>query len=265
MIDKRTLCEAFCNELELRDVPAGVAVRTAFQLKSGDAIGFYIVRAPFDRTQFRLEDSGLVVPELESCGVDLDRGTRAEAFKRLLEEHKAEFDVDTMEIRSRWVDEKELPEAAMGFTALMLRVQDLELLTPGQVESAFREDAEREIKKTFANKAMLEFGVAPSNDLSEFEADAVIRYEKAVTAIYLGTHEARVDESVMAWMENRLIDADIRVVLLLENGKPANISNKAIRRAMNRLDATTVFRGDEHQAMNKIANIAGLQTSGRTH
>ena len=140
MIDKRTLCEAFCGELEVTDVPAGLAVRTGFQMKSGDAIGFYIVRAAFDRSQYRVEDSGLIVPELESCGVDLDRGTRADAFKRLLAEHEAEYDVDTFEIRSQWVSEADLPEVALRFISLLLRIQDLELLTPGQVESAFRED-----------------------------------------------------------------------------------------------------------------------------
>jgi hypothetical protein len=266
MIDKKSLCDAFCGDLELTEVPAGVAVRTGFSTKSGDAIGFYVVGDQFDRNKFRIEDSGLIIPELEASGVDLERGTRADAFRKLLAEYDAEFDVDALEIHTKSVSNLELPSAAMRFMALLLRIQDLELLTPGQVENAFREDAEKAIKQSFADKASrLEFNVAPSNELAEFVADAVIASSNEVVAVYLGTHEARVDESVMAWMENRHLEGNVRVVLLLENGKPSNISARAVRRAMNRLDATTAFRGDEVQSMAKIGSIAGIHNVGTRH
>jgi hypothetical protein len=63
----------------------------------------------------------------------------------------------------------------------------------------------------------------------------------------------------MLWMENRYMKRGIRVALLLEKEKPPHISNRSLRRAMNRLDATTAFRGDELGAISKISSIAGLE------
>lgn len=260
IIDKKRLCEAFCGDIELRDVPAGIAVRTGFFNSDGDAIGFYVTRDPSDKLHYRLEDSGLAVPYLESSGVNLDSGTRADSFRKLLQEHNAEFDSESLELHSQYVTESELPSEAMRFMALMLRIQDLELLNPEIVENTFRDDAKRSLEQNIGSKARLEFSVPPSQDLAEFEADAVIASDtSSPVALYLGTTDSRVDEAVMLWMENRHMKRGIRVVLLLEKEKPPHISNRSLRRAMNRLDATTAFRGDELGAISKIASIAGVE------
>src|SRR5205814_1273617 len=160
--------------------------RAGFFTSEGDAIGFYVTRSPFDGT-YRLEDSGLVVPLLEASGVNLDSGTRAEAFRKLLQDHGAEFDVDAMELHSQYVTESDLPSEAMRFMALMLRVQDLELLAPETVENTFREDAEAALRENLSGKAQLKFRSSPAQDLSEFEADAIISSGSNTVALYLGT------------------------------------------------------------------------------
>ncbi|MDO8698861.1 MAG: DUF1828 domain-containing protein, partial [Rhodoferax sp.] len=85
ILDKQRLCAAFCGDIELHDVPAGRAIRTGFSTSEGDAIGFYVTRdhdAPSE-PRYRIEDAGLIVPALEASGVNLDSGTRSEAFHRL--------------------------------------------------------------------------------------------------------------------------------------------------------------------------------------
>jgi len=127
-MNKERLCEAFCGELQLRDVPAGYAVKTAFTMTSGDALGFYITRSPHNEKLWRLEDSGLLIPGLEASGVNLETGQRADSFLRLLNEHGASYDSDAMELHSSYVTEQDLPREAMRFISLIMRVQDLELL-----------------------------------------------------------------------------------------------------------------------------------------
>jgi hypothetical protein len=55
---KAELCHSFCDELVVREVPDGFAVRTGFVREDGDSIGFYIV--PVGNGLFRLEDSGAI-------------------------------------------------------------------------------------------------------------------------------------------------------------------------------------------------------------
>lgn len=258
-MNKNLLCEAFCNDLDVSDVPAGFAVRTGFLLRDGDAIGFYITRHPKNESLFRVEDSGLVIPMLEAAGVNLESGQRSVAFQRLLSEYQASFDSESLELHSEYVIQEDLPAEALRFVALLLRVQDLELLTSESVENTFRDDVRADIERLFEGKAAVEFSVPPHKDLDEFEADAVIRAPNEKTlAVYFATGDARVNEAVLLWMENRHVQANVQVALLLEREKPAQISNKSLRRAMNRLDATPVYRGDEKAAMERIGRLAGV-------
>jgi hypothetical protein len=198
---------------------------------------------------------------IEAAGVNLDGGPRALAFHRLLDEYGASYDPEAMELYSEYVYEADLPSEAMRFVALLLRVQDLELLTHESVENTFRADVSEELRRVFDGKATLSFHAPPTPSLAEFEADVVIQRDAQTTlAVYLATTDARVDEAVMLWMENRFKKADVKVALILEKEKPAQISNRSLRRAMNRLEATPVFRGGDVQAaMDRLATMAGVQ------
>lgn len=252
-LSKQSLCEAFCNELELTEVPAGLAVRTGFLLSDGDAVGFYVTRNQFDQTKFRVEDSGLMVPMLEAGGINLDTGTRADAFKRLLKEYGAAFDDETMELHSEYVAAEDVPDQAMRFVALMLRLQDLELLHPSIVESTFREDATAALQQQFGSAGRIKFDTPPAANLAGmFEADALVESaNQEQLAIYFGTSDSRVDEAVMLWMDNQQSHRKLKVAVMLEKEKPT-LSGRTLRRAMNRVDATVVFRGDELGAIGKI-------------
>ena len=54
---KDALCKAFCDQLAVRSIPAGLAVSTGFTLSNGEPLGFYIV-GPDGTGRFRLEDDG---------------------------------------------------------------------------------------------------------------------------------------------------------------------------------------------------------------
>lgn len=40
---KEALCQAFCGDLKLTDVPVGFAVTTTFRRDDGDSVAFYLV------------------------------------------------------------------------------------------------------------------------------------------------------------------------------------------------------------------------------
>lgn len=256
-MNKQALCEAFCGGVQVREVPIGLAISLGFVDRDGDSIDFYVARHPLDGSKFRLEDSGLLVPMLEAQGVNLDSGARAKAFQELLEQYSAVFDEDAMVLHTRYLDDDEVPTAALKFLALMLRVRDFELLTPELVESTFRDDAKEAIEDYFSDIATVKFKATIGD---EYTADALITPKTAnvkPVAVYFATTESRVDEAVMVWMEQRLSNKrDYEVALLLEKEKPSGIGGKSLRRAMNRVGIAT-FRGDETGAMHRLASFAG--------
>lgn len=258
-MNKEMLCEAFCQDLDVTTVPAGLAVRTGFVSRDGDVIGFYVTRHPLDAGLWRVEDSGLVVPMLEASGLNLESGTRAAAFHRLLAEYAASYDPESMELHSEYVSESDLPSEAMRFLALLLRMQDLELLNPESVANTFREDVVADLERLFSDRAKVKYRTSPHKRLAEFEADAVIQNGEEVLALYLATTDERVNEAVILWMENKNLSTGVKVALMLEREKPPQINNRSLRRAMNRLDATTVYRDDEIGSMSRVASLVGMQ------
>lgn len=262
MVDKEKICAAFCDEIAIRQVPEGYAVKTAFYASDGDPIGFYVVKRPDRSDHWRLEDSGLTVPILEAHGITLGIGQREQAFKDLLAEYHADFDDNTQEIVSRWLTEDEIPQAALNFVALLLRLQDLEFLAPDIVESTFRQDATKAIQQRFGRTAKVDINGQLSGELPNYVVDALIsRDGRAPVAVYYATSEVRVDEAVILAMESRIKDFPVSVLLLLETIKPRNVTDRALARAHNLLDGLPVFRGYESNAMDKIASyVEGTRT-----
>lgn len=262
MMDKQALRDALCAELDVREVPAGLAVRAPFSFPSGDTLGFYLVRNPGNPHQWRFEDSGMTVPMIEAEGISLESGARAEAFARLLNECGAEYDEDSLEIQSPYMSEKEVIEEAPRFISLLLRMQDFVLMHPDTVANTFREDVEKAIRARFMNVAKVDFHVSLSDAWDNYLADAIIQPEKGdPLVVFLATSETKVDEAVLMHWELRAKKQSNPVALMLETTKPANVSSRALRRAFNRLEAITVFRGDEMAAMDKLAGQIGIKVA----
>src|SRR5437763_11044465 len=127
---KDILCKAFCDNLTVREVPAGMAVGTPFTTSDGDRIGFYVVQ---DGGLLRIEDDSMTMPLLEASGLDFSTGTRAEAFDELLAEYGVQLDPETQAFFIPAVAEAKLATVAMRFVAFSLRVRDFLLMTEARV------------------------------------------------------------------------------------------------------------------------------------
>lgn len=247
---KEHLCKAFCDELAVRDVPAGLAVRTPFALSSGEPLGFYVV-GPDVTARYRIEDDGTTMPLIEAAGVDLDTQTRVDAVATMLEEYGAIYDPDGGELSTPPIPAAEVPQRALRFVALLLRLQDLLLLKPERVASTFREDATRAIRKAIGTRATVYEDQAPALGV-DIPADLLIMAPtRPAVAVFLATSEQRVLEAVLAQMEATYeARSDTAVVALLE--KDSSVSRKARQRAVNRLAAMPIFEGEERIAVQRI-------------
>jgi hypothetical protein len=249
---KEELCRAFCNEIAVREVPAGLAISTAFRRADGDPISFYVTRSSTLSGFSRVEDDGQTIPYLEACGVDFDTQTRAKALAALLSEYGAEYDAGEALIHTPPLREDDVPRAALKFAALLLRLTDFLLLTQEHVESTFKEDAIKQIRERIRDRASIIENEPVSPRLSEVTPDLVLRAKgRAPVAVFLAQHAQRVYEAIFLQMA-ALYEAreELEVIALLE--EESSISREMRQRAANRLAVVPVYRGDEVAAIQRI-------------
>jgi len=247
---KDKLCQAFCSELSVRKVPAGLAVSTAFSSSDGDRIGFYVVERD---GAFCIEDDGLMLPTLEASGVDFRSGTRGAALHELRSEYGVHIDDDDREFRINGLAEHDVPAAALRFVAFCLRVRDFMLMTEYRVATTFREDAAKMLSEVLGDKATLEENAPIIAELDEFPADFVLRAQgRPPVGVFLGMSDSRILEALFLHMRARHeVRVECGIVALLESGH--SISARVRQQASNRLDAVAEFRGDELPATERIA------------
>jgi Domain of unknown function DUF1828 len=248
---KRLLCEAFCAALEIKTVPAGHVVQTPYANADGDALLLYYIRDAMG-ARWRIEDDGTQVPFLEANGVDLRGQARGQALQYLLKEYGAYFDGDERVIHTSFMPEGELGTASIKFVALLLRLQDLALLSPHIARSTFREDVIAAIKQQFATTARVEEDVPISDDLAAYHADCVISSGPSIPplAVYLGVSEERALQALVLKMElEKYRSRNSRVVLILERAKENPLRESTYALSQTRLDAVLSYRGVETDAM----------------
>lgn len=249
---KDDICRAFCGDLHVREVQAGLAVSTVFATHDDDRIGFYIVREEgFD--SYRIQDDGLTLPYLEGSGVDFRSGTRGEALDELLGEYRVGIDDVNQEFCMSGIPQADVPRAALKFAAFALRVRDFMLMTEFRVATTFREDAKRVLSEVVRDRAKIEENAPVSDVLSDFAADFVLRAPgRPPVGVFLGTTDVRILEALFLQMRAlHEVHEPASIVALLEKGR--SISAKVRQQAMNRLNAVTEFRGDEVAAAQRIA------------
>lgn len=258
---KEVLCKAFCDQIIVRKVPAGLAVSTAFTLSDGEPLGFYVV-GPDPSGRFRLEDDGTTVPMIEAMGVDLDTQTRSDAVAKLYAEYGATYNPGSGELTTNPIAEEGVPAKALQFVALLLRLQDLILLTPERVASSFKEDAIKAINKSLQDEQVtIHEDQSPASGV-EFPADLLLQAPgRSPVAVFLAQSEQRVLEAVVAQMAVTYEAAtDCSVIALLE--KDSSISRKMRRHASNRLTAMPIYEGDEREAVQRITReVLGRRTT----
>lgn len=252
---KEALCKAFCDDLQMRKVPAGIAVSTGFMGSDGDRIGFYVVDSDQGALK-RIEESGTTYALLEASGVDFRSDTRRDALTALLDEHAVQFDEQDHTFYIDRLREGDIPGAALRFVSFSLRVRDFLLMTEYRVASTFREDAARELHKVVGTKATIAEGEAIAPALADSPADFVLRAPgKPPVGIFLGVSDKQVYEAMLVHMRAlHEVNVDCSIAVLVE--KSSSISNRARQQAQNRIAAFAEFRGDEQAAIERIARDA---------
>lgn len=251
---KEQLCQAFCDTLSVRAVPAGLAIGTNYDGLGGDPIGLYVL-GPDSAGTYSVQDDGISVATLEAIGADLANKSRRQAFNELLSAYGVEYDEISGDLRTLAVKESEVAPTVLRFIAFMLRLQDLALMTAERAASTFREDALRELRAVIGDRASLQEGFVVHPALAEFPADIGILVEgREPVALFWGTAEAKVYEALLLQAYAQAQGVGVSVVTMLET--EATVSAKMRQRAANHLDAMPVFKGDQRQACVRIARQA---------
>ena len=251
---KRELCAAFCHDLNVVTVPAGLAVSTAFTKSDGDKIEFYII-GPDHNGLYRVQDDGATVPYIEACGADLGIDVRAEAFNEILAEYGVSYDDTTFEISSDPIQRESVPKAGLKLVAALLRLQDLMLMTRERVENTWVQEAKRDLENASVGRAAIAYDIAVSPDLRDYPADAVVRAEgHAPVAIFFGTSDSKIYEALLLQSGAKYeFPIEVQVVVMLE--KDNSVTRKARIRADNHLIVPR-YRGGERDAIGRILEVA---------
>lgn len=250
------LCAAFCGELNVAEVPAGLAVSAMFRNATGDRVDCLVERGAQGWT---LSDSGDFLGDLEASGVDIKTGNRAEFLARALSPAHAIIDEETLQITTR-MDGALDPRRVTEFLVALGRAQDLVFWTRERVRSTFRDDAIAAVKLALGGLATIELRAPVDLTLAEFPADLVIRPAATTagetkTAVYFAQEVDHLTEAMALAQELRLLKRyDVRVAALIEEPKTLT-SAKAVR-ALNRIDNHSYYRHDEAQAVRKIIRTA---------
>jgi hypothetical protein len=237
----------------------GLVVSTVFRRPNGDVIGFYISK-PNSEGLYRLEDDGLTIPDLEASGFDLANPERHKELTNMLADAGAFFNENNATLEIGNVDEEELPAACLRMVQLLIRTQDLYMITKERVASTFEQEATEAIARAIGDKAKFETKTVIDEKLKDWAADVVIRAkDRDPVAVFMTRTDQRLLEAVLvqtlAQYEAKI---PLHVIALLE--KRHSVSRATWARAANRLSAITVFAEGHESAAERIAReaIGGL-------
>ena len=247
-------CRAFCDRIAMRPVPIGYVLKTPFRRADGDAIAIYLRRHSEDPTQYRLEDDGQTIAFLEASGVDLDSEKRFEAFTELLKEYDAFLDEGESVLHTQFLAEDDLAAASVRFTALLLRVVDLLLLSTSRVRSTFRDDLVEMVERQFGTAA-IELNSPLNPAMKDYVVDIIVRSSDGrALAIFAGTSELKALEALLFSKECREQQvANVRPMLVLENAKPREIKERTFSRVINSDILLASMDGEEIAIRRKMA------------
>lgn len=254
---EKALCSTFCSSIRVNTVPCGYAVSTIFKDRSGDSLGFYIVK---DEDGYRIEDSGDYLSRMVASGIDIENTTRRTLLENILQSGGAFWDVDTYEIKTEHFNENELAKRMTNFLSSLIRVRDIELITRDIVRSTFKEDAIAAIQERYGDVANFNENTPIDSQLSEFPSELNIlpKFGGKPAAVFFATNSSKLDQAVMLKLEAQVKKRDdFPIIALIETPEMQGLSKKNIARAMNRVTAI-VFRSEEESALTRIGQEMGI-------
>jgi hypothetical protein len=232
---QESLCEAFCSDVLVTPVPIGYAVRTPHLKPDGDFAAFYLRRKGDTDEEFRIEDDGSTVADLEAAGFDLDKESRFEAFSDLLAEHRVRYDERDILLATDYMPAKSISKAAISFSYFMARIPDLLLLVGSRVRKSFKEDLAEVIERQFGQTCEILHNAPIDASQRDYIVDFVIRApDGRVLAVFAGSSELKALESLLFWEQIKAGEYDkVRPMIVLEEAKPASIKDRTLSRVMN--------------------------------
>lgn len=261
---KKEICRAFCDGVQVSPFKGGIAISTPYANYLGDKIGMYVL-GPEDGP-FRIIDNALTVPFLEAEGATLDTASRKEAFNLLLSTYGADFDEEMEELFIDGVSKENLPRAILDFSALLLRMNDMLMLTRERVDNTFREDVREALRTELSGRAHFVEDEPVSDDLADVIPDMVFFPEnRDPVALFLASNESKLWQAIHLRMAaNYEAHKPLSVVAMLESD---TVGNARIRtQADNRLDAVPRYKGANKDAVNRVVTeVLGRQAAASLH
>lgn len=250
---KAEICKAFCKGISVHEMKNGFAISTPYDDVKGDPLGFYAL-GPDDDGYYRIVDDGMTVPFLDAAGASLDTDTRLFLFNDILNRYSAHYSDSERQIYVAGVMREGIPEASLKFLALLLRVQDLMLITRERVENTFREDVIERLRERFERETTFREQEPVSEELADVVPDVVIQAkQKEPVAVFIATSSQKISEAVYLHMaatyQHKM---PLRVVAILQNETPT-IPFKLRQRADNYLDAVPRYEGEAKATIDRVA------------
>lgn len=261
------LCRALCGGLDMKAVPIGFAIKTPFTTADGDALGVYLRRDKDNPALLRFEDDGTTIAGLEEEGVSLSSDTRSDVFADLLASYDAHYDDESATIYTDYFLEDRVPANFAKFIALLLRVQDLRMLSRERVREVFKDDVRVLLDKHFGGRIDIAEDENPSEVLKDYVADFVLKSPNGETlAIFAASTEIKALEALLLWQElNRRSIPRIRSMAIFEGAKPQRIRTRTMSRVMNSDVLMGAMDGDEWELARKMALTLDLPLEGHSN
>ncbi len=252
---KEKICRAFCENVQVTAFEGGLAIGTPYQnFATGDRIGIYALGPKAG--VYRLVDNALTVAFAEAEGVSMDVNSRREALSQILEQHGASYDEEMGEVFVDGVPEADLPKAILEFSALLLRLNDLILLTVERVKNAFEDDVRIALRDEM-DKRHIRYveGQPVSAELGDIAPDMVFYPEnRDPVALFIATNESKLWQAMLLRI---IADSEkhvpLSVVAVLETD--TSVSQKVRLQADNRLDAVPRYRGGPNDTIQRITRV----------
>ena len=248
---QKDICNAFCTDLSVREIPLGYAIKTPFAWLNGEPI---VVFGEVDGQMIRMRDSGDTIMFLEDVAGDLTSDTRLDAMREIALEHGVYFDEENSLFASDWVDRSKLGDSAIRFMSFLNRLQDVALLHKERAASVFREELTEAVRQRFEGRYHVGIREPISADHREYTADLIVRADGVQAAIYAATTDVNVLEALLA---EHVFGTTARVktipFVVFENFMQSKVSAKTRRRAMNSARLQTAdWSGGVDDVLEKI-------------
>ena len=181
------ICAAFCDQLSIRKVPIGYAIKTPFAWLQGDPL---VIFGEVTGNLVRMRDSGDTLISLEDEAGDPTSDSRIGAMHTIALAHGVKFDEDNSLFTSEWVDISHLGDSAIRFMSFLNRLQDVALLSREGDANVFREDLVEAVQARFGERYQVDVREPLSTEHPEYTADFIVRSDTVTGGDLCSNHRS---------------------------------------------------------------------------